>query len=321
MDGFYEFQGKDIDSAIRNACAFFNAKRNHLDIEIVHDAKTGIFGIVGMRDALIRARRSPSGFYEMHEPFCQDLSFQHEEPKKGKNRIHQAGKRKAPKEPEQMLPVEDAVREEQESLQSAPVEEVAFQGEMLPKPEEKDVLQKNMPLDLREEEDGEDYPPITDEEIRDPAFHALVEEVLRALVRPIIGEEISLSIDGSNMRVHVHIEGPEDFGLLIGREGQTLLAVQYLCARILMRRMGRALYIQLDAGSYRQRQEDKLHEFVLLLAEKARATNRSFSTRPLSSYHRRLVHVFLQNEPDIQIKSIGAGALRRVVISCRRGEK
>ncbi len=57
MDGFKEFQGKDLDSAIKDACSYFDARREQLEIEILQDAKSGIFGIVGARKAKIRARR------------------------------------------------------------------------------------------------------------------------------------------------------------------------------------------------------------------------------------------------------------------------
>ena len=57
MEGFKEFQGKDLDSAIEEACGYFDAAREKLEIEIVQDSKSGIFGIVGARKAKVRARR------------------------------------------------------------------------------------------------------------------------------------------------------------------------------------------------------------------------------------------------------------------------
>ena len=57
MEGFKEFQGKDLDSAIEEACGYFNTAREKLEIEIVQDSKSGIFGIVGARKAKVRARR------------------------------------------------------------------------------------------------------------------------------------------------------------------------------------------------------------------------------------------------------------------------
>ena len=84
---------------------------------------------------------------------------------------------------------------------------------------------------------------------------------------------------------------------------------------------GVAVRVQLDAGRYRQRQDEKLREIALALAERVRQTGRSFSTRPLSSYHRRIVHLTLQDAPDVQTRSTGDGPLKRVVICRRRPER
>ena len=58
MEDFKEFQGKSLDEAIRGACAYFDAPREKLEIDIVQDAKNGIFGLVGARKAIVRARRA-----------------------------------------------------------------------------------------------------------------------------------------------------------------------------------------------------------------------------------------------------------------------
>ena len=62
-------------------------------------------------------------------------------------------------------------------------------------------------------------------------------------------------------------------------------------------------------------------ELALALAERVRATGRPCSTRPMSSYHRRLVHMALQDSPDVQTRSSGEGPLKRVIIQRRRQER
>ncbi|MDE7065523.1 MAG: Jag N-terminal domain-containing protein, partial [Desulfovibrionaceae bacterium] len=57
MEGFKEFQGKNLDDAISEACSYFDAPRERLEIDIIQDSKSGIFGIVGARKAKIKARR------------------------------------------------------------------------------------------------------------------------------------------------------------------------------------------------------------------------------------------------------------------------
>ncbi|MDR2696730.1 MAG: protein jag, partial [Deltaproteobacteria bacterium] len=92
----------------------------------------------------------------------------------------------------------------------------------------------------------------------------------------------------------------------------------YLASRIVSRGMNAAVRVNLDAGDYRQRQDDKLRELALHLAAKVKNTGRPCSTRPLSSYHRRIIHLTLQEDEQVQTRSTGEGALKRVVVQRRR---
>ena len=87
------------------------------------------------------------------------------------------------------------------------------------------------------------------------------------------------------------------------------------------RRMEAPVRVQFDVGDYRERQDDRLRELALALAERVRATGRPCSTRPMSSYPRRLVHMTLQDSPDVQTRSSGEGPLKRVIIQRRRQER
>ena len=136
-----------------------------------------------------------------------------------------------------------------------------------------------------------------------------------------LGEEVTLEVTVADGRVRVAVDCEEDSGLLIGREGQTLASLQYLASRVVSRGMNAAVRVQLDAGRYRQRQDEKLREMALALAEKVRQTGRSYSTRPLSSYHRRIVHLCLQDAEEVQTRSSGDGPMKRVVIMRRRPER
>ena len=179
-------------------------------------------------------------------------------------------------------------------------------------------------LDLAGEdldEAGEGLPVTPVEQLDAVRLEALVQEAVRELVRPIVGTEICLEVKVGEGRVQVCVDCDEDSGLLIGREGQTLAALQYLVSRVVSRGMNAAVRVQLDAGEYRQRQDEKLREMALALAERVRQSGRSYSTRPLSSYHRRIVHVCLQDVGDVQTRSTGDGPMKRVVIMRRKVEK
>ncbi|MFO7876571.1 MAG: R3H domain-containing nucleic acid-binding protein, partial [Desulfovermiculus sp.] len=78
------------------------------------------------------------------------------------------------------------------------------------------------------------------------------------------------------------------------------------------------VYVQLDAGGYRQRQDDQVRQKALYLAQKVKDSGKAQSTKPMSSYHRRLVHLSLQDDTDIITRSKGDGPMKRVLITLKR---
>ena len=382
MDGFKEFQGKNLDAAIQEACSYYNAAREKLEIEIVQDAKSGIFGIVGARNATIRARRAarreavesvlgkkrcdvrlerpslgreeaPRRPAEKVSPAAREESVaapaeerparkdekaeksekaeRQEKPAenarqpRGRGRGRdQARAAAAAEAPAEEAPAENAAPEagnrRGEGRRARPRPSVRGEGEgrrrQRPQAPAVPAPVENTEDVLDEVEESLPFTPV--EELDPQRLEALTKEAVRQLVRPIVGEEVTLEVTVADGRVRVAVDCEEDSGLLIGREGQTLASLQYLASRVVSRGMNAAVRVQLDAGRYRQRQDEKLREMALALAEKVRQTGRSYSTRPLSSYHRRIVHLCLQDAEEVQTRSSGDGPMKRVVIMRRR---
>jgi len=145
------------------------------------------------------------------------------------------------------------------------------------------------------------------------ALEEAVREVLTRLLEPIIGQT-TLSFSYESGRLKVLIDDEPNSGLIIGREGQTITALQYITNRIVARRFQTSVRVHLDAGDYRDKQDDNLRKLALYLADKAKSQGRTQSTKPLSSYHRRLVHLALQDDETISTRSKGDGPLKRVLI-------
>lgn len=500
MEGFKEFQGKDLDGAIEEACGYFNTAREKLEIEIVQDAKSGIFGIVGARKAKVRARRvqlretvesilgRKGGDGAASAQGAGQNAGQNSGQSSGQNSGQAAGQaeasdaqttaearknggrpapvvaasagsgaessaeavqksaeapaeksrdegrersRQEPRAQEQRSQEARPPRGQQddrrnrgrnrnkppllEAYESEEALDAACNGNVLDKTAEKPFDRRNdrndrndrngkqernggKPLgrngrnDRRErpvrnaegdeaaengnatesaareprgrrndsrpegrangrgdarpapreaarperaprgdaapdglEDDfeaaGEGLPVTPLEQLDAAKLEALVGDTVRKLIRPITGDEVGIAVKIGGGRVYVGIECDEDSGLLIGREGQTLAALQYMISRVVSRGMNAAVRVQLDAGEYRRRQDEKLREMALALAEKVRQSGRSYSTRPLSSYHRRIVHVCLQEAVDVQTRSTGDGPMKRVVIMRKKGER
>lgn len=335
MDGFKEFQGKDLDSAIAEACDYFDAPRERLEIEIVQDAKTGIFGIVGARKAKVRARRAqlreavesvlgprgtrrtdtaPLANDSRHE--TQPESEERPTPKKVRGSRHPAKAAPRPK---------PAAATARRAAPSAPSALKAPGDQAAPTPPAHSASPAHAPEpphspDPDPDDAPEGLPRTPLEELDLQRLQSLTEEMVKELVRPITGGHVPVSVRVEDGRVRANVDWSGDAGLLIGREGQTLAALQYLASRMVSHSMNAAVRVQLDIGEYRLRQDEKLRSLALSLAKKARATGRAYSTRPLSSYHRRIIHLCLQDAEDLQTRSSGEGPLKRVIISLRKPE-
>lgn len=104
-------------------------------------------------------------------------------------------------------------------------------------------------------------------------------------------------------------------GLIIGRKGQTLEALQYLVTRIAGDRQGsEGPHIIVDIENYRERRRKSLEDMALRLGEKAKRQRKTVTVDALSAADRRIVHAALQDDPWITTKSLGQGSYRRLLI-------
>ena len=109
------------------------------------------------------------------------------------------------------------------------------------------------------------------------------------------------------------IEG-SDAGLLIGRRGETLHALQFLVRMIVGRQIGRKAFIVLDVEDYRERRSDMLQSLARRTAGRVASSGGSSSLEPMSPAERRVVHMALADHPGVRTESEGKGDRRRVVI-------
>lgn len=103
-------------------------------------------------------------------------------------------------------------------------------------------------------------------------------------------------------------------GLLIGRRGQMLDALEYLLNRIVARDEGGSTRVVIDSQNYRARRREALEDLARRMGEQAKKRRRPVALNPLSPRDRRIVHVILQADPSLTTKSSGKGYLRRLII-------
>ena len=117
---------------------------------------------------------------------------------------------------------------------------------------------------------------------------------------------------------HINITGPE-LGILIGRRGDTLDALQYLTNLAVAKRLSERVRIIVDVEGYRFRREETLTRLAKRLSEKVKRTGTRIVLEPMNPHERRIIHTSLQDEPRISTFSEGDDPNRRVVIALKRG--
>ncbi|MFQ5691621.1 MAG: RNA-binding cell elongation regulator Jag/EloR [Nitrospinota bacterium] len=142
---------------------------------------------------------------------------------------------------------------------------------------------------------------------------AAARETLEAIVSAM-GIETAVEARFHEGAAHLDIQS-EQVGLLIGRRGETLDALEYLVDRIVNRPPNDRVRIVLDAEGYRDRNAEKLRDLAARLAERARRTGRRVACKPMNARDRRLVHMALREMDGVETFSEGEGSFRRVIIS------
>ena len=116
--------------------------------------------------------------------------------------------------------------------------------------------------------------------------------------------------------VELEIEG-EDSGLLIGRRGETLRALQYVTNILVGRRAdGRVV---LDVEGYRERRYAALRTLAARVAERVASTGQSVTLEPMAANERRVIHLALANNQRVATESTGVGEGRKITVSPSNG--
>jgi len=109
-----------------------------------------------------------------------------------------------------------------------------------------------------------------------------------------------------------------DAGLLIGKQGQTLDALQYLVTKMVAKQTRRKVRIAIDVEAYRARHNEALALLAQKYGEKVKRSGRPITLNPMNPYDRRIVHMALQEDKDLKTISRGEGLYKKVVISPAR---
>lgn len=290
-----EFSGKTTEEALSKASEHFDLPMDKLEVEVVSAGSSGLLGIIGAKKAKILARPLADSAKEAMDEVMREFRGEEEPPKPAAKPAAKPEQKPAPSTRNTIADYSDKPKEQVTPKRYDPDEDA---------PQAHD----NGPA-------GND-PPQT---AREPETAEVVEasrQVLERIVGTLDSEAQVTAKNGYGAGIELEVEGGE-VGILIGRRGQTLDALQYLTTRIVSHQEGRPVRISVDAGGYRRRRRESLEDLALRMADKARQTRRPVSVGPLSSPERRVVHLALKGESGVSTSSRGRGELKKVLISPR----
>jgi len=160
-----------------------------------------------------------------------------------------------------------------------------------------------------EEEDDEDYNE--EDDITDQVAVEFLKEIFDKM-----SLVVQFDVEVFKREVFINITG-DDVGIIIGKRGETLEAIQYLTSLAVGKKAGRYKRVIIDIENYRKRREDSLVLLAERIAAKAVRTGEDVTLEPMNSFERRIIHSTLQEHNKVQTYSIGEGLDRRVVVSLK----
>ncbi len=145
-----------------------------------------------------------------------------------------------------------------------------------------------------------------------------IKEYLDNLFRAMdIETKVNIEYDEADSSMTIDLEGP-DMGILIGKRGQTLDALQYLISLYVNKKSESYIRVKLDTENYRARRKDTLENLAKNIAFKVKRTRRTFTLEPMNPYERRIIHSALQNDKYVATRSEGEEPYRKVVVYLKK---
>ncbi len=306
MSRSYEAKGKTREEAIDNALEALNLTIDEVIVEDIEEGSKGLFGLFGSRPWTVRLtaieKEEEASVLDTHSLFADSLEEKKPAPKKQPAEKKQPAPKRQPAEKKQ-----DAPKEPKEE-KSAPAE----------KKEKKQPAEKKPARKPKQEAEKK---PVTPAEQADRGTSAgTAQEFLQELTK-LMGVEVSVHVSTDEEgNVRVNMEGDSQ-GILIGRRGETLDALQYLTSLKVNKGKSEYTRVTLDTEGYRARREEALVRLANRMANRAVKTGRRVSIEPMNPYERRILHSALQGNPDVTTHSEGEEPNRHVVITVNKPQR
>jgi spoIIIJ-associated protein len=311
----FEAAAKTVEEAIELGLQELGVSIGDVDVLVVEEGSKGLFGLFGSRPAKVRLTVKAS-----EEDPLSDL-LEEKKPAKAKKNPEKKSEKKPEKKTEK--------KEEEPAAESKPAPEqkkAKKPAEKKPEKKPEDEKTEEVSAESEEKETEKKAKPeikpmekpevtmIPSDELTEDSPAGIAHAFLMELTK-LMGVDVTIDMGtDAEGNVYGYING-DTLGVLIGRRGETLDAVQYLTSLKVNR--GREGYVRvtLDTENYRAKREDTLIRLANRMANRALRTGRKVSLEPMNPYERRIIHYALQQTEGVSTHSEGDEPNRHVVIT------
>ena len=273
--------GKTIDLAIEAALEQLGLDRDSVSVQVLENARSGFLGIGASPAKVEVSYEAPD---EEPKP-APALTAASRKPKK------QAPKLEKPLE----IPAEKPVQAQPAEKKPAPKKTAPKKPEAAPQP----VEQK-------------EYAPV-----EAGSLEETVEVFLKGLLERMGTDAVPHAYRKDSDTIGVELTG-DNLGVLIGRRGETLDAIQHLANYTINKDANKRTRVSIDAENYRGKREESLQHLAKKMAAKAVRYKRNMTLEPMNAYERHVIHAALQSYPDVTTFSTGTEPNRRIVIAYQK---
>ncbi len=287
MNPYIEIKATTLDEAITKAMIELEATSDELDYEVTDKGSSGFLGI-GARKVAIRARKKETPEETSSDAEKKAKKEQAEKPNKSE-KLNKSEKAAKPEKDFGRFSNPDRVARPAE--ESVDVQEPVFEQAAAPVKKERVVN----PVDVT---------PCF------PVAEAFLQNVFKAMD---LNVTIDMKADEEVNTIDIDLKG-DDMGILIGKRGQTLDALQYLTSIVVNDGQTEYIRVKVDTENYRLRRKETLENLAGNLANKVKRTGKPVTLEPMNAYERRIIHSVLQQNKYVETHSEGEEPFRKVIV-------
>ena len=276
--------GKTVIEATAAAKAGLNAPAMaDINIDVIQREKKKVLGLFGGQDAKVRV------WYD-------------------------DGKKEKKPKPKKEVPAKKAVKKEEKKPQpkkEAPKKEAPKKEKPVQPKVDNAAKPKKVEASAEETE-----VKITEADIDTEVAVSYLKEMLKGL--KVEGAEVTAKVADGALQIEIDCD---DYGIIIGRRGETLDSLQYLTSLAVKKSCDKYVRVAINVGNYREKRMDTLRNLARKNANYVLRTGRRYTFEPMNPYERRIIHTTIQEIDGVESLSIGYGQDRRVVIQSTGGQK